>query len=301
MNPIYKAKQVAKSILFKLYDVKSKREFYKKAKEIENDSHLCSLASNKTSPLIIVSLTSFPVRFCNLHYVIKSILEQSVKVDRICLYLDDTVSKDLLPQNLKDLESKGLLEILFRDQDIKPHKKYYFAIKEHPDDIVITVDDDLIYPNNLVESLIKTHQEFPTCVVACRGHKILFDEDGVIKPYNDWLWEYPNENEPSMKLFACGSGGVLYPPHCMKEEWLLRLDLINKLSKNNDDIWLKAVQVKSGTKVVFTDRSVKEKRVQVYGSQTVSLNSSNVNKCVNDTYIECIMGYFGFDEKNFAD
>ena len=75
--------------------------------------------------------------------------------DAIILYLDDDVEE--LPDSLRKLEKYGL-QIEWRPGRIKPHKKYYYAIKEHPDDIVVTVDDDVMYPAELIESLYKTHR-----------------------------------------------------------------------------------------------------------------------------------------------
>ena len=47
-------------------------------------------------------------------------------------------------RNCLDQQKRGLT-IRFCE-DLKAHKKYYYAFKEYPDDIVITVDDDVIYP-----------------------------------------------------------------------------------------------------------------------------------------------------------
>ena len=77
---------------------------------------------------IIVSLTSFPARFEKLHLVIRSLLVQTMPPDVIVLYLDyDDV--DALPNSLKELEKYGL-QIEWRPGRMKPHKKYYYAIKE---------------------------------------------------------------------------------------------------------------------------------------------------------------------------
>ena len=191
---------------------------------------------------IIVSLTSFPARFEKLHLVIRSLLVQTMPPDAIVLYLDDDDIVDALPDSLKKLEKYGL-QIEWRHGRIKPHKKYYYAIKEHPDDIVVTVDDDVMYPAELIESLYKAHQRFPGCVVATRAHRILFSNHKTIRSYNNWHWADEHRNKPSLALMATGVGGVLYPPYCMSEE-LLNQELFLKLSPNADDLWLKVMQIK---------------------------------------------------------
>ena len=247
---------------------------------------------------IIVSLTSFPARFGKLHLVIRSLLVQTLPPDAIILYLDDDVVVDGLPNSLKELQNYGL-QIEWRTGRMKPHKKYYYAIKEHPDDIVVTVDDDVMYPAKLIESLYKTYQKFPDCVVATRAHRIIFKNHKTIKSYNNWHWADGHRNKPSLALMATGVGGVLYPPHCMHEE-LLNQELFLKLSPNADDLWLKVMQIKKGTKVVLCDSKVSHMRADIQGTQEQSLNSSNVHKCVNDEYMEKMIHYFDLTAKDFG-
>lgn len=52
-----------------------------------------------------------------------------------------------------------------------------------------------------------------------------------------------------MDLLATGVGGILYPPHCMDNR-LFDIEKIQQLCLYGDDIWLKAMQLLSGTPVV---------------------------------------------------
>ena len=223
-----------------------------------------------------------------------------MKPDKIILYLDDdVVDIEELPDSLKQLRKYGV-EFEKRGGRIKPHKKYYYAIKEHPDSTIITIDDDIIYPNNLIEELYKVHQRFPDCVVAARSHKILFNEDGSIKKYNDWEWMYDLEGIPSMQLMATGCGGVLYPAHCMNEQ-LLDMQLFMKLTPNADDLWLKIMQILNHTPVVNCNQEIRKKRVVVDGSQEESLNSSNVHQNMNDVYMKNLLDYFNLGKEDFIE
>lgn len=239
---------------------------------------------------IIVSLTSYPKRFKTLCIGLKSIFNQTVLPDKIILYLDDTVDDNEILPELKEMQKYGL-EIVKRPENIKPHKKYFYAMKEYPDDIIITVDDDAIYNRYLIEKLMNSYRKYPKCVSAVRVHKIAFDEKKQVKNYNDWLWDCKNINLPSMQLFATGVAGVLYPPHCMNEE-VLNLENIKKLSLNNDDIWLKFMQMLSKTLIVRVPCSI---HACVDNSQEISLNSTNVLKNTNDIYIENLTNYYKID------
>lgn len=247
---------------------------------------------------IIVSLTSYPARFDGLHYTIRSILAQTVKADRIILYLDEDVKPEQVPQSLLELKQRGGIEIVTRPLHLKPHKKYFYAIKENPDDIVITVDDDQIYPDNLLEKLIACHEKFPGCVIAARAHEISFNADGGMKKYNLWNMESQKTNRPSLRLCATGVGGVLYPPHCMYRD-LLNYDLISKLSPNADDLWLKVMQVLQGTKVVLCDKKLWKNTFEVLNSQQTALNYENVGNQQNDIQMKNLTDYYHLDKTSF--
>lgn len=247
---------------------------------------------------IIVSLTSYPKRFEKLHLVIRSLLVQTMPPDEIILYLDDDVVVDKLPDSLCKLEKYGF-KIEWRPGRLKPHKKYYYALKEHPDDIIVTVDDDVMYPADLIENLFKTHMMFTDCVVATRAHRILFDKNKKIKSYNNWHWADEHRNKPSLALMATGVGGVLYPPCCMNEE-IFNQELFLKLSPKADDLWLKVMQIKNKTRVVLCDGDAEHKRADIQGTQEQSLNSSNVHKRVNDKYMDNLIRYFNLTADDFG-
>ena len=49
-----------------------------------------------------------------------------------------------LPGVLSEMIMSGKVRLRWVD-DLKPHKKYFFAFKEYPNDLVITIDDDVLY------------------------------------------------------------------------------------------------------------------------------------------------------------
>lgn len=63
-----------------------------------------------------------------------------------------------------DLQKYGL-EIRFCD-DLRSHKKYYFAMQEYPEDIVILFDDDMFYPKNTIKKLYELYKKFPSDICA---------------------------------------------------------------------------------------------------------------------------------------
>lgn len=233
---------------------------------------------------VIVSLTSFPDRINSVHKAIESLLAQTVKPDMVILWL----ASSQFPHKLRDLPISLLrlrrlgLTIRWCD-DIRSHKKYYYAMQEYPDAIVITADDDLYYPSDTVEILLNGHKRFPTYVCATRCHVIGFDQDGKVLSYK--LWEKEQSrflDTPSMLLFSTSGAGTLYPPHCMSEH-LFDRDVFETSCPTADDVWLKTMQTVAGVKTV----QIAPNRPLNYieGSQERTLTQVNVDLDGNDKQI----------------
>lgn len=269
----------------------------KRMQEVMESEPTYGLNTTVRDQKIIVSLTSYPARFAGAYYAIRSIFAQSVKADRIILYVDDNVTSEQYPAELAELQKYGL-EIISRPLNLKPHKKYFYAMKENPEDIVITVDDDQIYPSDLFEKLLACYKKFPKCVIAARAHRIGFSDDGEIKPYNEWKMESEKVYKPSFALCATGVGGVLYPPHCMYKD-LFQYDLISKLAPNADDLWLKVMQILQGTSVVICSKTLWRNTYEVLGSQTTALKYENVDQSQNDKQMRNLIDHYRLTKRNF--
>lgn len=241
---------------------------------------------------LIISLTSYPARIKTVHKTIETLLNQTLKADKVILWLASCQfpnGEADLPDELLQCRERGL-EIRWCDEDLRPHKKYFYAMQEFPDDIIITVDDDLLYRKDLVEILYKSYLRYPHAVSAMRTHLIAFEENGEIAPYQRWTKEYPHLlGIPSMQLCATGVGGILYPPHCMYKD-LFRMDLVKELCINADDLWLKAMQVLAGTPVVLAAPHTKLQYVP--NTQETALWNTNGPLGQNDVQLSNILGYY---------
>ena len=251
-----------------------------------------SLNSVKRNSHIVISLTSFPPRLGTLHYTLKSILNQTMKPDLLLLYLSKEEMHDEsgLPSSILDLKKYGL-QIIFVDDNLKPHKKYYYAMKHYPDSLIITIDDDVIYDKKLIADLYKSFLKYPSAVSSRRVHKIACDKSKNLLPYNSWHYEYKKESEPSHKLVSTGIGGVLYPPGLLPSE-TFDAAKIKELCLNADDIWLKFMELKNNVPVVW----VKSKRVHplsIKKAQKNSLQKNNYHENQNDKYIIALQEYYG--------
>lgn len=279
---LFDIKKIAKKIIKKIY-----------IKYIE----ICPVGSLQSNKKIktVVSLTSFPARLDKVHIVIKSIFLQSVKPDKIVLYLGNDSSKDNITNRLKKLEKKGL-EIRFVDENIMSHKKYYYAFKEFPDSAIITLDDDLVYERRMIELLLESYERHPHDISAKRVHRMISDKDNKICQYNDWEYECKSVSEPSYALFATTGAGTLFPPKWYNSE-VFNKEVFMEYCKSADDVWLKFIQIMSEVKVVFV-RGRRVMPIMLEEGQEVGLFKINVDNNVNDICIENLENYY---KMNLAD
>lgn len=244
--------------------------------------------TEKREKKIIVSLSSYPKRFATIDLCLKSLLNQTMKPDHIILYLGEDVKENDITPEMRELTQYGV-EISMVSGNLKPHKKYYYAIKEFSDDLVITVDDDIIYNRKLVENLWNSYKKYPDCVSACRVHKIIREADNVL-PYNQWEYECKRINVPSMDLIATGGAGALYPPNCLSQD-ATNESLIQELALNADDIWLKYMEVLVSTKVVYVKNNYPLVYVDLH--QESALNFENTGNAGNDIVIQKLERFYG--------
>ena len=239
---------------------------------------------------IVVSLTTYPARFGSVCHTLRTLLSQTLRPDRIIVYLD--CAEREITDEMRSFVPLGV-EYRFGVEDLRPHKKYFYAMQEFGDSIVVTADDDILYPPTMVEGLYRGYRNHPCCVVANRVHKILFDEDNTLLPYKKWVFECMTETEPRHDLFATGCGGVLYPPHLLPGE-TFNAEAIKELCLDADDIWLKFMELLAGVKVVWAANPRVHPPV-VEGSQDVGLCKTNVEESMNDIQLANMIQRYGND------
>lgn len=231
---------------------------------------------------IIVSLTSYPARINTVHLTIKSLLEQTKKADKVVLWLasGQFSNKADLPEQLLDLIPHGLT-IDWCENDIKSYKKLIPSLKEYPDDIIVTVDDDIIYDKNMIKILYDFHRENPNVIIAHRITRLYINSHNSFAIFprdlyyqNSKTLNYADRLKKSSyfnKLTGCG--GVLYPPQCLHSD-VLSEKLFMKLAPTNDDIWFWLMGVLNGTRISIPENHIAELN-EIPDTQKESLSSIN--------------------------
>lgn len=243
---------------------------------------------SSSSPRIIISLTTFPARVSRVWIVIETILRQKTKPDKIILWIssEQFESCDILPKKLLTLQEKGL-EIRFCEGDLRSHKKYYYAFKEFPNDIIVLIDDDLLYPSNLITNLTRLHKKYPDAIICNRAWKML-KEDKDILPYSEWKFLISEETEPTVDLFYTTGHGTLIPPNLL-DEIVLSKEIFMKYCFYADDVWLNMVHQLSQVKVAKLKSNI---LLPVLNRNDIKLSTRNVYENLNDKQIYDLRKYF---------
>ena len=106
---------------------------------------------------VIISMTTFPAAAPFAAEAIKSLLRGSRLPDKIVLYvtLKQFGEKGLPSMLLKLAEENEIFEIRDYPDDIRSYRKLIPALKDFPDALIVTVDDDVIYDSEMLRLLLK--------------------------------------------------------------------------------------------------------------------------------------------------
>ncbi|MET8521907.1 glycosyltransferase [Nocardioides sp. NPDC004968] len=240
---------------------------------------------------VVVSLTSIPHRMLTIGQCIDSLVEQTKRPDKVLLWL----STENFPNREADVPNEVLerqddcFQIHWVDGDIAPHKKYFYAVQEYPDALVVTVDDDVVYDENLVETLYEGHLANPQAIICQRANLAMFRPDGTLRSYDGWVYDCNYlRGKASYQLLPTGIGGVLYPPHSLPAA-TFDLEAITETALYADDLWLKAMATANGYPVWMPRERAGYQQIQE--AQTVALWRRNAFQGNNDLVLEKVFGH----------
>ncbi|WP_432697227.1 hypothetical protein ACQUQP_02445 [Marinobacterium sp. YM272] len=252
--------------------------------------------TSSPGPEVIVSLTTFDKRINDVCLTVESLFQQTMQADRVVLCIcEKDFSWDTLPESLIAQTQRGL-EILFCPEDLGPYTKFFYTLSKYPDALLITVDDDILYPIDMIDQLVKAYRREPDVIHCHRAHKMLRDANGNLLSYRKWP-KTQRGDKAALDLFPTGVGGVLYFPGCFDDE-ILNKEAFKRLAPKADDVWLKAMSLKRGTKCKAVDdsRDWKLRNVAIEGSQQFTLKRQNKRSVGgNDDQIRQVFSEYQLD------
>lgn len=249
---------------------------------------------------IIISLTTIPSRVDTVWITIESLLRQRFPPDRIILWIAEDEFKGIpLPPRLLAQTRRGL-EIR-RCDNLKSYKKFYYTMLENPDAYVVTVDDDVIYAESMLEEMVKTYKKNPGCVICNRSHMIR-THHGQISLYRKWkVFEDRSREErmqgPSYSNFFVGCGGTLFPVFLLDQR-LFQKEVFLDIAPTGDDIWLNFICWVSGVKVKNTE-GILGFVIFMEEKSKNGLLLQNVGKRRNDIQMKAVLEYLQINVNDY--
>jgi len=195
------------------------------------------------------SFTTMPHQYDKLIKTLESLHSQTYKLDAIYLSLPE-ISRRLgtkYPPVPKEITDKCTI---IRCNDYGPITKIAGGLlaEEDPETIIITFDNDMVYPETMVEKLIEHHKEYPNSAIGSSGMLLKFgcpfcainpNENNSL--YNISKFCLPKSGRKIDSLY--GYPGALYlrkffPEKEKLEEEFFNYALINEATLLNDDIMI---------------------------------------------------------------
>lgn len=191
---------------------------------------------------VVISLTSHGRRLKRVHYTLESLARGYQKAP-IVLWLDEADFGAEWPPTLRRLVDRGL-QVRCSDGSYGPHTKYWNQFREVAGTAtkVVTVDDDMIYPEWFLQRLAFIGDLRLDAVIAYRAHRIEL-RDGRMLPYVKW--SAADTCDASVLHFATGVSGVMYP-RTFIEYVVAQGDQFLGSTPRADDVWLHVCALRSG-------------------------------------------------------
>ena len=253
-------------------------------------SHQSGVTTKKRAQKIIVSLTTYPKRIGTIWLTIETLLRQNTKPDEVILWLAESQFPNKtgdLPENLLRLQQRGLT-IRFCD-DLRSHKKYYYALQQYPNDLVVLADDDMFYPKDTVRKLTEMHKKWPNDICCMTAQVIEPDFSAVPS-----VWRNPRLDEHDLqhtdRIQAFTGSGTLIPPNALHPDAFDR-ERIRQLCLHADDLWITFMAQRNGTKIT-TSRTWRPFPICIYGTAEGSLYYINGEGKQNDVQWKNLLEHY---------
>jgi hypothetical protein len=120
---------------------------------------------------VVISLTTLPSRLERLRPVLNSLLDQDSPADDVVLALPAYSQRERRAYQIPDFIRKSrAVNVLQCGRDWGPATKLIPVVQcEEPDTLVIAVDDDNVYPRDMVSTFLAWHAQYPDAALGYRG------------------------------------------------------------------------------------------------------------------------------------
>ena len=232
-----------------------------------------AVASRSRPERVVITLSTTPPRATSLGTTLRSLLDQSEPADRVLLALPFVTRGGAPYADAQSIALPAGVDVL-RCTDEGPATKLLPALQEEPEALLIVVDDDVIYPRNFVETLLREHRLRPDAAIGYRGVRL---SRGVAFSNLDHVFA-TGISEPAQVDVLFGTWGYLLPVGAFDED-VFKLDTAPAEMRWVDDIWFSGQLARRGVPrwVVSADQLPLDSFNALRSSLTGGVNASGHN------------------------
>ena len=246
---------------------------------------------------LIISLTTIDSRLDLISNVIKSILTQTYLPDIIHIFYssepffyDNGISDDII-NKLKDEYKTIKPEILFTNtENIGSYRKLIPALKIYKNNIIITIDDDILFEPNFIKQYIEAYNKYK-CIIYSIGKSIDLKNINNNNKKKKFIYVKPSFI-PLSHIIPEGYGGILYHTNMFDTNFInLNFKEFPELILKNDDVFFRLYTFKKNIKVFNIEIHSSSlldfsKHKSLYINYNNKLNYINVIYDINTFYNE---------------
>lgn len=196
---------------------------------------------------VVASLTTMPDQYSKVIKTLESLHAQTYKLDAIYLSLPE-ISRRLgtkYPPVPKEISDKCTI---ISCDDVGPITKISGGLlaESDPDTVIISFDNDMVYPDTMIEKLVSHHKKYPNSAIGSAGMLLKYgcpfcainpNENNLL--YNISKFQIPEQGRKIDSLY--GYPGALYvrkffPEKDKLNDEFFKYALINEATLLNDDI-----------------------------------------------------------------
>lgn len=189
---------------------------------------------------VIASLTTMPDRYYKIIKTLESLQRQTHKLDAIYLSLPIRSRRLNIEYPPVPPEINNLCTTV-SCTDFGPITKILGGLlaEEDPETVIITFDDDMIYPETIVENLLLHHYTYPNSAIGSSGMLLRYSCPlcAITPNENNFLYRFPKFKVPAegRKVDSIyGYPGALYLRKFFPSKDKLETDFLNYVFLNHD-------------------------------------------------------------------
>jgi hypothetical protein len=131
--------------------------------------------ADERQPKVYISLSTTPERIAKIGPAIASLTDQTVMPDKIFLCIAKRSRRGELYKIPVFIEDNPLVEVKWVEKDLGPATKWFYSCQAddmEDGSLIIVLDDDQVYPKQLVEHYLNCHMQFPGAAFTLLGWSV---------------------------------------------------------------------------------------------------------------------------------